>query len=159
MVCGCPDRTDAALERFYQAFAAGDGAAMAAAYTPDATFSDPVFVGLKGDEPGAMWRMLTGQARGFHLDLLEHSAEGDLGTARWRAAYTFSQTGRPVVNVVDSAFVFRDGLIVEQRDDFDFYRWSRQALGPVGLLLGWSPILRGSVQKRARASLDRFMAG
>jgi hypothetical protein len=47
----------------------------------------------------------------------------------------------------------------EHVDDFDFYRWARQALGPSGLLLGWTPLLRSAVRRRARAGLDEFMAG
>jgi hypothetical protein len=44
----------AVIERLYQAFQKQDGAAMAACYHPDATFSDPVFPNLKGKEIGAM---------------------------------------------------------------------------------------------------------
>ena len=59
------------IRRFYDAFAALDGAAMAACYHPQASFSDPVFPDLRGAEPGAMWRMLTAAAArsgGFRLD-------------------------------------------------------------------------------------------
>jgi hypothetical protein len=59
---------------------------------------------------------------------------------------------------VRAQFRFRDGLIAEHRDDFDFHRWASQALGPSGKLLGWTPVLRGAVRKRARDSLDRFLA-
>jgi hypothetical protein len=132
---------------------------MAASYGPDARFSDPVFRDLRGEEPGAMWRMLTGRADDLEVELLEHEAEGDRGSARWVAHYTFTQTGRPVRNDVRARFLFSDGLIAEHRDEFDFYRWSRQALGMPGLLLGWTPILRAAVRRRARAGLDEFLAG
>ena len=149
---------DELIQRFYGAFADRDGSAMAACYAPDAHFSDPVFTDLSGAEPGAMWRMLTTRSTDLELELVEHAADGDAGTARWIARYTFTQTGRPVVNDVRAKFRFADGLITEHRDDFDFYRWSRQALGAPGLLLGWSPLIRGSVRKRARAGLDEFIA-
>jgi ketosteroid isomerase-like protein len=145
------------IERFYAAFAERDGAAMAACYAPQVRFSDPVFTDLRGPEAGAMWRMLTGQARDLRVELLEHEADGERGSARWRAHYTFTQTGRPVVNEVRASFRFGDGLIVEHRDEFDFHRWSRQALGPAGLVLGWTPLLRSTVRRRARASLDEFL--
>jgi hypothetical protein len=132
---------------------------MAACYAPDARFSDPVFPDLKGQEPGAMWRMLTGRADDLKIELLEHEADDDRGSARWIADYTFTQTGRPVTNDVRATFRFAQGLIAEHRDDFDFHRWSRQALGTPGMLLGWTPILRTSVRRRARAGLDEFMAG
>ena len=76
-----------------------------------------------------MWRMLTGRADDLKVELLEHEADGDRGSARWVAHYTFTQTGRPVENDVRASFRFADGLIAEHRDEFDFHRWSRQALG------------------------------
>ncbi len=154
-----PDANDDLIQRFYAAFAARDGAAMAACYGPGATFSDPVFSDLSGDQPGAMWRMLTGRATDLEVELAEHAADGDSGTARWIARYTFTQTGRPVVNDVRSDFKFADGLISEQRDSFDFHRWARQALGAKGLLLGWAPPFRAAVGRQALAGLADFTAG
>jgi ketosteroid isomerase-like protein len=150
---------DALIERFYGAFAERDGAAMAACYAPDVRFDDPVFPDLRGAEAGAMWRMLTGRATDLRVELHEHEAGEERGSAHWIAHYTFTQTGRPVVNDVRASFRFRDGLIAEHEDRFDFYRWSRQALGTSGLLLGWTPLLRAAVRRRARAGLDEFMTG
>ena len=144
------------IERFYEAFDRRDGDAMAACYAPDARFSDPVFPGLTGTEPGAMWRMLTGRSEDLRVELLEHDAD----SAHWRATYTFTQTGRRVVNDVRATFEFSaDGKIAEHTDDFSFWRWSRQALGAPGLLLGWTPLLRRATQRKARASLDQFLRG
>jgi ketosteroid isomerase-like protein len=146
------------IERFYGAFAQRDGAGMAACYAPDVHFSDPVFTDLHGAEAGAMWRMLTERGTDLRVELLEHSADGDRGSAHWRAHYTFTQTGRPVVNDVRASLRFRDGLVAEHIDDFDFHRWARQALGPSGLLLGWTPLLRSAVRRKARAGLDEYLA-
>jgi ketosteroid isomerase-like protein len=149
---------DELIRRFYAAFNEHDGDAMAACYAPDAHFSDPVFTDLRGGEPGAMWRMLTSRADDLRVDLAEHAASGDSGSARWIARYTFTRTGRSVVNHVSAKFLFRDGYIAEHTDDFSFWTWSRQALGPSGMALGWSPIVRNAVRKQARADLDRFIA-
>jgi ketosteroid isomerase-like protein len=148
---------DELIQRFYAAFARCDGDAMAACYTPDAQFSDPVFTDLRGEEPGAMWRMLTGRAQDLEITLVEHEAGDERGTAHWLADYTF-RTGRKVHNDVHAEFRFRDGLIAEHRDSFSFHGWARQALGPVGLALGWTPIVRGKVQREGRAGLDEFIA-
>jgi ketosteroid isomerase-like protein len=148
---------DELIQRFYAAFAQLDGGAMAACYAPNARFSDPVFVNLHGDEPGAMWRMLTGRAQDLQVKLAEHEAGELSGSAHWLADYTFS-TGRKVHNDVRAQFRFEDGLIAEHRDTFSFYGWSRQALGPVGIALGWTPMLRGKVQREARSGLDEFLA-
>jgi ketosteroid isomerase-like protein len=146
------------IERFYAAFGRRDGEEMASCYALQARFSDPVFPGLKNDEPGAMWRMLTGRSDDLQVELLEHDADETSGTAHWRANYTFTQTGRPVENDVHARFVFADGQIEQHEDSFSFFRWSRQALGAPGLLLGWTPILKSATRKKARASLDQFMA-
>jgi uncharacterized protein len=146
------------IESFYAAFAERDGAGMEACYTPDVRFSDPVFTELHGAEAGAMWRMLTERATDLRVELLEREAEDGQGSARWRATYTFTQTGRPVGNDVRASLRFADGLIAEHVDDFDFYRWARQALGPTGLLLGWTPLIRSAVRRRARAGLEEFLA-
>jgi hypothetical protein len=147
----------ATIERLYAGMGSHDGEAMAACYTADARFSDPVFVDLTGDEPGDMWRMLTGRSADLRVELVEHDADEREGTAHWVAHYTFGQTGRAVVNDVRSSFVFDDsGLIRVQRDEFDFWAWARQALGRRGRLLGWTPVLQHTVRDRARAGLEAF---
>lgn len=151
-----PHPNDELIQRFYAAFAERRGDSMAACYAPGAHFSDPVFPDLNGEEPGQMWRMLTGASDDLRIELLEHEAGEEAGSARWQAHYTFTQTGRPVMNDVRATFRFADGLITDHRDDFDFHRWSRQALGLPGLLLGWTPIIRGAVQKKAAARLEDF---
>jgi ketosteroid isomerase-like protein len=148
----------ALLTRFYTAFAERDGDAMAACYHPDAEFSDPVFPELKGKEPGAMWRMLTARADDLVVRFSGIEADDASGKAHWEADYTFSATGRFVKNVIDAEFTFEDGLIRTHVDTFDFYRWSRMALGPTGLFLGWTPIVKNKVRGQAGAQLQKFIA-
>ena len=142
----------------YAALARRDGAAMAACYTPDATFSDPVFVGLKGAEVGGMWRMLCERATDLRVEASDIRADATTGTAHVEAWYPFSATGRQVHNVISASFHFSDGKISAHRDHFDLWRWTRQALGAKGLLLGWSPLVQNVVRRQARASLERWMA-
>ena len=105
-----------------------------------------------------MWRMLTASSDDLRVELLEHEADDARGTAHWRASYTFSRSGRPVVNDIHASFRFENGLIVEHTDSFSFYRWARQALGTSGLLLGWTPMLRNKVRGQAAAGLEKFVA-
>jgi ketosteroid isomerase-like protein len=150
--------SDELIERFYAAFNRRDGEAMAACYAPNAMFADPAFGRLDAEQTKAMWQMLTSQADGLTVELLEHQSDGTTGSARWIARYTFTRTGRPVVNDVRSTFKFDDdGLIVEQNDKFGFYRWARQALGRKGTWLGWTPQLQLRVLREARSRLARFM--
>ncbi|MBA3300863.1 MAG: nuclear transport factor 2 family protein [Thermoleophilaceae bacterium] len=144
------------IERFYRAFGEGDGDTMAACYAPDVHFCDPVFPDLRGSRAGAMWRMLTAEPGDLRIELLEHEADEARGSAHWKAHYTFGETGRPVVNDIHASFEFEDGLIADHRDEFNFYAWARQALGPVGLLLGWTPLVRSKVRRMAAGKLEEF---
>jgi ketosteroid isomerase-like protein len=146
------------IESFYQALQRRDGEAMAACYHAEAKFEDEVFV-LEGKEPGDMWRMLCSRGKDLRVEYCDVKAEGNRGSTHWEAWYTFSATGRMVHNIIDAEFEFKDGKIHRQRDRFDFWRWTRQALGPIGLLLGWSPALRKKVRAQARKGLDAFQAG
>ncbi|GAB2947023.1 nuclear transport factor 2 family protein [Hymenobacter coalescens] len=146
------------LHRFYQAFQRRDHAAMAACYHPDATFNDAAFAHLRGAEIGAMWQMLCEQGKDLRLAFNDIRADEHEGRATWDAHYTFSRTGRPVHNHIRARFTFQDGKILTHHDAFSFWRWARQALGPTGWLLGWSPWLQRQVQATARQNLEKFMA-
>ena len=148
----------ATIERFYRAFDACDAETMNAVYAPDATFRDPAFGELHGDEVRAMWSMLTEQAKDLSVVVRDVVADDESGSAHWTATYTFTATGRKVVNEIDAAFRFLGGLVVEHVDDFSFWRWSRQALGPVAIVLGSNPVGQPLVRRRARARLDAYMA-
>jgi limonene-1,2-epoxide hydrolase len=145
------------LTRFYSAFQQHDHAAMAACYHPEARFSDPVFPDLDAKGVCAMWRMLLTSGTDLRLEfkVLEEGANG--GKVHWDAYYTFSKTGRKVHNSIDARFTFKDGLIIVHTDHFDFWKWSRQALGTPGWLLGWTPMIRNKVRSMAAASLHRSM--
>jgi ketosteroid isomerase-like protein len=146
------------IRAFYAAFAALDVDAMAALYADDVRFEDPAFALDGRDAVMAMWRMLieTVRAKGREDWSLEASAiraDAHEGSAHWEARYRFSATGRLVHNRIDATFVFRDGLVVRHIDTFDVWRWSRQALGAPGLLLGWSGFMRRRIREQAGARL------
>ena len=145
------------IDRLYAAFARRDAAAMAACYAPDATFRDPVFE-LAGPEVGAMWAMLCARGKDLALEWRDVRADDRTGSAHWEPRYMFSATGRPVHNVIDAEFAFRDGRIAAHVDRFDLWRWSRMALGVRGVLLGWTPQARNAVRRQARRGLDAWIA-
>jgi ketosteroid isomerase-like protein len=147
---------EATITRFYEAFQKRDAATMAACYAPDVQFSDPVFPDLRGAQAGLMWKMLCERGKDLRLEFRDVRADATGGSAHWEAWYTFSATGRKVHNVIDASFAFRDGRIARHVDRFDLYRWSRQALGPAGLLLGWSPPLQNKVRAMAAKGLADY---
>jgi len=149
----------ATIEQLYACFASLDARGMAACYADDAFFDDEAF-SLRGRHAiGGMWSMLTDAIRkqgrkDWKLEVRDITDN----SAHWEPTYRFSATGRVVHNVIDAEFEFdSQGLIKRQRDRFDFWRWSRQALGAPGWLLGWSGFLRGKVRRSAARQLDKYL--
>lgn len=149
---------EALVKKFYEAFARKDFSTMQSCYHPEARFSDPVFNDLSSPQVKAMWQMLLSSSKDLRIEFSSVSADRSNGSCHWEAWYTFSRSGRLVHNIIDASFEFRDGLIYRHQDHFNFYRWSRQALGLSGLLLGWTPIIQNKVRGTANSSLTKFMA-
>lgn len=152
------------LTRFYTAFAALDADTMAACYAEDATFDDPAF-SLKGrHEVGGMWRMLcaatlTKNREDWRLEFKDVRADDSTGHVHWEAYYRFTVSNRLVHNIIEADFTFTpEGLIASHTDRFDFWRWSRQALGFGGLVLGWAPYFRKLVRAQTRVALTDYLA-
>jgi hypothetical protein len=151
------------IDQLYGAFKRLDAEGMADCYATSARFEDEAFT-LKGrDEIAGMWRMLIDavKAKGHQdwaLEWRDVHVQGQYATAHWEPRYRFSASGRLVHNIIDAEFELDEhGLIVSHRDRFDFWRWSRQALGAPGLLLGWTPWLRSKVRKQAMTNLKRYL--
>jgi hypothetical protein len=149
---------DELIHKLYTAFAAGDHGTMKRLYHPEARFTDAVFVNLSAEEVKAMWEMLIRAGADLKISHSQVKSDDRSGSCRWEAWYTFSATGRRVHNVIDARFEFKEGQIFRHTDNFDFWRWSRMALGLSGTLLGWSPFLRDKVRATARKRLDAFIA-
>jgi hypothetical protein len=145
------------IRTFYESFAARDAEGMCRCYHPAVVFSDPVFGELAGDEAAGMWRMLCARARDLEITFGAVAANGTAGSAHWEAIYTFSKTGRTVHNVIEASFIFLNDRIVRHEDRFSLWKWAGQALGPAGVLLGWTPLIRGAVRREARQGLEAFL--
>lgn len=144
------------VRRFYEAFGRRDAEAMAACYAADVVFNDAVFRDLRGKDAGDMWRMLCERADGLKVEASNIRVDGDDRHVRahWDAWYNFGPKKRPVLNRIDADFRFDDaGRIVTHTDAFDFWTWSKQALGAPGLLLGWTPVLHAATRKTALKGL------
>lgn len=145
------------IRRFYDAFASGDAATMGDCYHPDATFNDPAFGNLDAEGVRRMWSMLISNSKGKLAVSFDNVQADELeGAATWTAAYTFSKTNRQVVNRVQARFTFKDGLILDHRDHFDFWKWSRQAFGAIGFLMGWTGYFQRKVRTQALSALRRY---
>lgn len=149
---------EALITKFYTAFQNKDISTMQECYSDQATFNDAAFVNLNAKEVRAMWEMLIKGGKDMRVEFSNVRADEHGATAHWEANYTFSATGRKVLNQIDASFIIENGKILRHIDHFDFYTWSKQALGLPGLLLGWTSFLKNKVRKQASAKLAAYMA-
>ncbi len=148
----------ALVKRFYEAFGRRDAAAMIECYSKDVRFSDPVFPRLDAAGVATMWRMLCARGKDLRVIASDIDADDRKGRAHWVATYTYSATGRGVVNEIDATFAFDEGKIVRHDDRFDLHHWAEQALGVPGLLFGWTPPMQNAIRRKAAKALAEWRA-
>jgi ketosteroid isomerase-like protein len=147
------------IEKFYSSFSAGDAEGMAGCYSDDIHFNDPAFGDLHGKDAMNMWRMLLRNSKGdLKITFSDVRADEKSGSANWIAVYTFSKTGRKVINKITANFEFQDGKIIRHSDHFDLWKWSRQALGLTGYLLGWSAFMKKKINSQTKSLLEKYNA-
>jgi len=147
------------ITHFYQSFAAKDSDGMLACYAPDVVFTDPAFGRLEGKDAHDMWRMLLSRGgEGMEIAFGEVRSEGDRATTDWMARYSYGPRRRMVVNEIHAKFRIENGKIIEHTDSFSLWRWSRQALGFNGLLMGWSAYFKARMQETTSAMLNDYQA-
>lgn len=145
------------IYHFYTCFKNKDIEGMQNCYADNAIFNDTVFRDLHAQQVRLMWAMLIGNAKDLHIEFSGVKTGKGTGSAQWVATYTFSATGRKVVNPIKASFQFENGKIVRHEDEFDFYHWAKQALGLSGLLLGWTSFLKNKIRKKAANNLKSYM--
>ncbi|MEO5890995.1 MAG: nuclear transport factor 2 family protein [Ferruginibacter sp.] len=146
------------INNFYSAFQKLDYNAMNRCYSTDIVFFDPVFGLLKGYEARSMWEMLCKNAKDFSLtygNIIE--LDDEYCTCDWVASYTFSKTGRKVVNKIKANMRFADGKIIEHSDAFSLHKWSKQAFGLTGELFGWNSFFQRKIRNQAKKNLLKFI--
>jgi len=147
------------IEAFFTAFAKGNAEEMITCYHKDVTFQDPAFGTLKGDRAKQMWQMLLSQKSAAPVvsfsDVI--SLGDNMVGAKWRAKYFYGPKKRKVINHVKAVFTIKDVKIHKHTDSFNLWKWSRQAIGPVGLAIGWTPMMKAKIQSIANGKLDSYI--
>ena len=146
------------IKTFYEAFDRLDWQTMTNCYHRDITFQDPAFGQLKGERAKLMWRMLceSQQGQDFNIQFSNITENETSASAQWEAHYTFSKTGRKVHNVIQASFQLKDGKIIAHNDDFNLYRWAKQALGFKGFVLGRTGFFKSKLQHQTNNLLNKF---
>ena len=149
--------SEVTIVKLYNSLSKADVSQMRECYDPDVEFCDPAFGTLNGKEVFQMWQMLIEKSKGtLKIDYSDIHANDYLGSAKWITEYKYSKNNHKVLNTITSKFVFKEGLIIKQTDDFDVWKWSKQALGIKGVLLGWTGFMQKKIQKQARLSLKQY---
>ena len=147
------------VARFYTAFQKLDYKTMQDCYSETSSFTDTAFGTLYGSDVKDMWEMLCKNARNFSLTFTPPvSKDEQTVTCDWVAKYTFSKTRKNVENRIHATLKIRDGKIIEHIDNFNLWKWSRQALGMPGMILGWTDFMRQKINSNARQGLEKFKA-
>jgi len=146
------------INTFYCSFQKLDHRKMNECYSADAIFFDPVFGLLQANDRKAMWEMLCSNAKDLSITYGNITAlDDEYYTCDWVASYTFSKTNRNVVNKIKAYMRFSEGRIIEHSDAFSLYKWSRQAFGLTGLLIGWSNFFQKKIRKQVKINLEKFI--
>lgn len=143
---------------FYLAFKNHDPQGMTTCYAKNIIFEDPAFGKIQGKRAFAMWYMLIERGGdALHIEFSEVQANDYNGSAKWTATYTYGPQKRKVVNHVVGTFSFQNGKIVQHTDHFDLWRWSQQALGFKGYLLGWTRFMKLKIQQNTSKALSSYL--
>jgi hypothetical protein len=149
-------KTEKILHTFYSAFSEGNASAMISCYHEDIIFEDPAFGKLKSEKAYAMWKMLLSKKEESELNITFNVINDK--QVEWVANYKYGPKKRPVLNKVRASFEFLDGKIIRHTDSFSLWKWSQQALGMSGLLLGWSNFMKSKVQATTNKLLEKYIA-
>jgi hypothetical protein len=149
------------LHRLFTALGAHDHLAMACCYHPKARFRDIAFDLRGADEIYDMWRMICRGDGDIKVQFEVVAADDHAGLVKLVDDYTISRSKLSrkrydVHNVIESRFLFKDGLILRHDDECDAKEWGRQAVGhgPFGFLAGRIRLVRSLM---AKVTLAKFL--
>jgi ketosteroid isomerase-like protein len=146
------------ITKFYDSFAKGNIESMIECYHDDIVFEDPAFGTLKGETAKNMWRMLLSRREATtEITYSDVQETADGGTAQWIASYIYGPKKRKVVNHVSAQLTISEGKIITHTDTFDMWKWTQQALGASGYLLGWSSFMQNKIQQKLSGLLKKYV--
>ncbi len=146
------------ITEFYNNFSEGNAQGMTQYYHKDIVFNDPIFGTLKKERAFKMWEMLLSKKSEHTTISFDNIIEKEgFITVNWTATYLFGPQQRKVVNNVLATFRFQENKIIEHSDSFDLWKWTRQALGTSGYLMGWSSFMQKKIQHKMELQLDDFI--
>ena len=140
------------VKQFYHALDKGDYKSVIDLYHAKAIYRDELF-DLQGLEIHALWYRATRPEMNFSAKLESIREEGDVIKTDWEIGYTLDVIKRRIKLKEIGTFKFEDDKIIEHTDEYDFWSWCTQVLGPIGRVFGWSNWLKSRARYQARKSV------
>ncbi|RKR82268.1 SnoaL-like protein [Mucilaginibacter gracilis] len=141
---------------FYDNLRKGDVKKIGNFYAKNATFRDPIFISLNASQASAMWAMVV-KEKDFQIDIKKIDISDRFLTADCTLIWT-CENGKKVLNDITSRFAFNtDGKILLHSNHFDVYKLVKQTTGTIGVLFGWTKVLRNRTRRLAAEKLNYFM--
>ncbi len=144
------------LLTFFTAFAKKDLDAMLDCYHKNVVYDDVSFGKQQQEKAKAVWRFLiknVGEKAVITFSNIQTSATS--GQANGTITYYFGK--RKITNEITATFHFQDGKIIYHKDEYNLWKWSQQAFGFVGYLIGWSLAFRWLIRWQMQRSLQAFI--
>lgn len=112
------------IDTFTRAVEAGDGARLAALFTPNGTYVDQFYGEFHGRDAikSMLEKHFWGQAKDFTWAMTDLVSDDDLGYGKYRFSYVSTipgSEGRQVVFTGMSQFRLLDGLILKYQEEFN----------------------------------------
>ena len=145
------------IDIFYQGLASLDAQAMSNCYHAEAVFSDPVFGKLNYAEVTTMWQLLL-RSKDLKIQFQINSINEKSAKVYWQADYVYGKNKRKIHNRIKSLIQFREGKIYRHTDKFSLWKWSGQAMGFNGTLIGWTSFFRKRLQTQSKQMLERYIS-
>ncbi len=147
------------IAQFYTSFQQRDAQAMNSCYDAQVVFFDPVFGLLEAAQVKKMWEMICRNGTDLQVTYGNiRKLDDEYYTCDWQAVYTYPGSGRKVVNQIRAHMRMHEGKIIEHSDAFSVHKWSRQALGFWGWLLGWNTFFQRRIKNSAHKKLLNYMS-
>lgn len=143
----------AVVNRFFESYQRSDWQSMARCYHDKASFSDPIYPDLREENIVYLWFSRLSKHQSIDLQYRVVFADERKAQVEWTAISPFN--GKAVKIEGLSTFALWDETIVRHVDEFSFVKWSRQAQGLKGWLLGGSRFYQARVQRSARSQLEQ----
>ncbi|MFK7950487.1 MAG: nuclear transport factor 2 family protein [Saprospiraceae bacterium] len=144
------------IQVFFTAFANKDLDTMLDCYHKNVIYDDVGFGKQEGEKAKKVWRFLIQNVdKNAIITFSNIQISASTGQANWTTKYTFGK--RKITNQITATFRFQDGKIIYHKDDYSLWKWSQQAFGLIGFLIGWLPLFRWLIRWQMQRNLQRFV--